>query len=99
MIFLFYLVYLIFFLPALYQAFIGTLAMKKKIKISFLTVSLISVLTFVFMASVYFYHAYDRKGDDGHSMGLIGPSIMIIKGAIALLVTIVVQYIILKTTK
>ena len=96
---IFYLFYLIFFLPALYQVFIGTMAMKKKIKISFLTVSMISVLTFVFMAGVYFYHAYDRKGDDGHSMGLIGPSIMIIKGAIALVLTIVVQYIVLKTKK
>lgn len=94
----FYLVYLIFFLPALYQVFIGTMAMKKKIKISFLTVSMISVLTLVFMTSVFFYHAYGRQHNSGHTVG-IGPEIMIIKAAIALVVTIVVQYIVLKTTK
>lgn len=95
----FYLVYLIFFLPALYQVFIGTLALKKKIKISLLTVSMISVLTLVFMASVFFYHAYGRQQDNQHALGFVGPSIMIFKGAIALVVTIVVQYIVLKTKK
>jgi len=87
--------------PALFQLIVGTLVLKKKVKISFPIVSLISVFTSILIPILlYYYMDYGARQVDNHDgLWMVGLAILSGIGLIILLLILLIQWLVLKYRK
>lgn len=87
--------------PALFQLIVGTLVLKKKVKLSFPIVSLISVLTSIVIPILLFYYIgyLGRQVNNHDGLWMVGLVFLSGIGLIVLLIIILIQWLVLKYWK